>query len=95
MKKLHCANCGLELKHKRLATKGVIYDVVEPHICQDEVPDPEVNPGPALADGKFVQKINKLRKVHTDNVGDRRPTTQIKDPAPKGVLNQLERLRNV
>lgn len=106
-KQFNCAQCGIVLNHTRKALKGRIYDLIEPHEC-GEVETPE--PGDATvfvpSDAKtnepnynqfeFVQKINDLsgKPSVEPEVGDRRPTDQVKSTAPSNLLEDLKNLPN-
>lgn len=108
-KRFNCANCGIVLAHTRKAFKGRIYDLIEPHDC-DEVSEPEPGDGttfvpssekvssPDYNQFKFVQKINDLAgKLHEPV--DHRKSDHLREEkndstAPLDLLKNVKDLPN-
>jgi len=78
MKKLHCSNCGLQLKliRKAMPKYGTILDLVEPHKCLETPIDPHtiIVEAPILTGDcdKFVKSLNGLNLPNSDNIREPR-----------------------
>jgi len=89
-KQFNCAKCGIILHHTRKVCRGKIYDLIEPHTCDEEVAEPECGDGLTFLEAgiqgpepnynrfEFVQKINDLSAKQSEPQ-DRRAPEHIKD----------------
>ena len=98
MKVVYCSNCGKELTivRKAMPKFAKILDIVDPHVCTEEVQMPELIPQSTPIpmspdDRKFVRKLNELNKpsISTEDFRDRREETS-RSSAPRNLLDQMK-----
>jgi hypothetical protein len=99
---VYCSDCGTKLKvgRKAMPKYNTIIDVIEPHVCPEEMVELDLKPDPLppfvkLPKGKFMTKLDELQAAPLpEGSGDRRPTENVRkeitSTAPRNVLDQLK-----
>ena len=92
---VYCSECGTKLMIKRKALKGYarIIDLIDPHICSEEVKELDLTPveEPSIYDGekKFESGISTLTAKNL-SLSDRREKADIKTTAPSSLLEMIK-----
>ena len=103
---IYCSACGHKslVHRKALPNYGKIIDVIEPHVCTEEVQELDLKPMEVPTqtikgeNNKFVEKINELNpkpKNIFEPTGDKRPKDFIKSSAPESIISSLRSLQNL
>ena len=102
---IYCSACGHKslVHRKALPNYGKIIDVIEPHVCTEEVQELDLKPmevptQPLKGSNKFVDYLNELKPKVKDifePTGDKRPKDFIKSSAPESIISSLRSLQNL
>ena len=109
MKLFYCSKCGTRLivTRRALPKWNRIVDIVSYHTCPEELVELDLTPEPFTTnyiqqpgDNEFVQKLNSLAPPSAmgpgfDQLKDRRTPEQVKNTAPRGVLDLIKDLIKV
>ena len=102
---IYCSACGHKslVHRKALPNFGKIIDVIEPHVCTEEVQELDLKPmevptQPLKGSNKFVDYLNELKPKVKDifePTGDKRSKEFIKSSAPESIISNLKSLQNL
>ena len=102
---IYCSACGHKslVHRKALPNYGKIIDVIEPHVCTEEVQELDLKPmevrtQPLKGSNKFVDYLNELKPKVKDifePTGDKRSKEFIKSSAPESIISNLKSLQNL
>ena len=103
---IYCSACGHKslVHRKALLNFGRIIEIIEPHVCTEEVQEVDLKPMEVPnqpiknENNKFIEKINELNpkpKNVFEPTGDKRPKEFIKSSAPESIISNIRSLQNL